>query len=89
MKQKRFAEEAKIRILREARVGALSVVDLCAKHNIACDAFYRWRRKYGDMDIPEARRLKALEEENRRLKKIVADISIENDILKEVNAKKW
>ena len=89
MKQKRFAEEAKIRILREGRTGELSITDLCAKHNIACDTFYRWRRKYGDMDIPEARRLKALEEKLRRQEKIIADLSVENQILKEVNAKKW
>ena len=63
--------------------------ELCAKHNISQATFYAWKRKYGGMDIDEARRLKALETENSRLKRIVADLTVQNDILKEVNQRKW
>ena len=63
--------------------------ELCAKHNISQATFYAWKRKYGGMDIDEARRLKALETENTRLKRIVADLTVQNDILKEVNQRKW
>ena len=62
---------------------------MCAKHNISQATFYKWKRKFGGMDIEEARRLRALEDENGRLKRIVADLSVQNQILKEVNAKKW
>ena len=89
MKQKRFAEEAIIRILNEGRRAESTLEALCAAHNIAVKTYYRWKRKYGDMDVPQARRLKALEENLRRQEKIIADLSVENQILKEVNAKKW
>ena len=62
---------------------------VCAKHNISDATFYNWKRKYGGMDVEEARRLRALEDENGRLKRLVADLSVQNQILKEVNAKKW
>lgn len=63
--------------------------EVCAEHNISQQTFYNWKRKYGEMDVSEARRLRALEEENGRLKRLVADLSVQNDILKEVNSKKW
>jgi putative transposase len=88
MKKSRFSEEQIIGILREAE-GASTVKTVAAKHNVSEATFYAWKRKYGGMDIEEARRLRALEEENGRLKRIVADLSIQNQILKEVNAKKW
>ena len=88
MKRKRFSEEQIIGILRET--GAeMTTKELCAKHNISEATFYAWKRKYGGMDVDEARRLKTLEGENARLKRIVADLTVQNDILKEVNKRKW
>lgn len=88
MKKSRFSEEQVIGILREAE-GEASIKTICAKHNISEATFYGWRKKYGGMDVSEARRLRALEAENARLKRIVADLSVQNQILKEVNSKKW
>jgi putative transposase len=62
---------------------------VCAKHNISEATYYAWKRKYGGMDVSEARRMRVLEEENARLKRLVADLSVQNQILKEVNSKKW
>jgi putative transposase len=87
MKRSRFSEEQIIAVLKEA--GATSVKSACAKHNISDATHYNWKRKYGGMEIDEARRLRSLEEENGRLKRLVADLSIQNQILKEVNSKKW
>jgi putative transposase len=88
MKKSRFSEEQVIGILREAE-GESSIKTICAKHNISEATFYTWRKKYGGMDVTEAWRLRALEAENARLKRIVADLSVQNQILKEVNSKKW
>lgn len=88
MKRKRFNEEQIIGVLRES-AAEITTKELCAKHNISLATFYTWKRKYGGMDVAEARRLKALETENARLKRIVADLSVQNDILKEVNQRKW
>jgi putative transposase len=88
MKRSRFSEEQIIGILREAD-GESSVKTVCAKHNISDATYYNWKRKYGGMDVEEARRLRALEDENGRLKRLVADLSVQNQILKEVNSKKW
>jgi putative transposase len=88
MKKSRFTVEQIIGVLRETQAGA-TVREVCAKHNISDQTYYGWKRKYGDMEVDEARRLKGLEEENQRLKRLVADLSIQNQILKEVNAKKW
>ena len=88
MKRSRFSEEKIISILREAD-GESTVKAVCAKHNISDATFYNWKRKYGGMDVEEARRLRALKDENGRLKRLVADLSVQNQILKEVNAKKW
>ena len=62
---------------------------VCARYNISSASFYKWRSKYGGMDVNEARRLRALEEENHRLKRAVADLTVQVQILKEVNSKKW
>jgi putative transposase len=62
---------------------------VCARHNLSTATFYSWRKKYGGMDVNEARRLRALEEENNRLKRLVADQAVQIQILKEVNSKKW
>jgi putative transposase len=88
MKHSRFTEEQKIGILREADSES-TVKKVCAKHNISDATFYTWKKKFGGMDVSEARRLRALEDENSRLKRIVAELSVQNQILKEVNAKKW
>ena len=88
MKRSRFSEEQIIGILQESE-GQETVKTVCAKHNIIEAAFYAWRRKYGGMEVSEARKLRSLEDENARLKRIVADLSVQNQFLKEVNSKKW
>jgi putative transposase len=88
MKQKRHTEEQIIRILKEAESG-LNTADLVRKHGISEQTFYRWKSKYGGMEVSEAKRLKELEEENRRLKRLVADQALDIQILKDVNSKKW
>lgn len=86
--KKRHTEEQIIRILKEADSG-IPVADLLREHNIAQGTFYRWKSKFGGMDVSEAKRLKALEEENTRLKRLVADQALDIQILKDVNSKKW
>ena len=88
MKKSRFNEEQIIGILREA-AGNSPVKVVCAKHNVSEGTFYTWKKKYGGMNVAEARRLRALEEENGRLKRLVADQALQMQILKEINAKKW
>lgn len=88
MKRRRFSEEQIIKVLREAD-SEMTTKELCAKHNISEATFYAWKRKYGGMDVEDARRLKSLEAENARLKRIVADLTVQNDILKETNKRKW
>lgn len=88
MKSKRHSPEQIIAILREAE-GKKTITQLCQGHNISEQTFYRWRHKYGTLTVAEARRLKALEEENQRLKKLVANKELEIDLLKEVCSKKW
>ena len=88
MKKSRFSEEQVIGILRDGG-GAEPVKAVCAKHNISEPTYYAWKKKYGGLEVNEVRRLRALEEENSRLKRLVADLSVQNQILKEVNAKKW
>ena len=88
MKRSRFSEEQIIAALREAE-GASTIKAVCAKLNVSEATFYTWRKKYGGMDVSEARRARALEEENSRLKRLVADQAEQIQILKEVNSKKW
>ena len=83
MKRKRFTESQIFKILKEAETG-ITITDLCRKHGISDATFYNWRSKYGGMDISDMKRLKDLEEENRRLKKIVADQALDIDALKSV-----
>lgn len=86
--KKRHTEEQIIGILNEAQAG-MPVADLLRKYNIAQGTFYRWKAKFGGMDVSEAKRLRALEEENTRLKRLVADLSLDNQILKDINSKNW
>jgi len=88
MKKSRFSEEQVVWILREA-AGGVTAKAICAKHNISEQTLYNWKRKYGGMEISEVRQMRAMAEENGRLKRIIADMAVQIDILKYVNAKKW
>ena len=88
MKPSRFTEEQIIGILREQEAGA-ATADVCRKHGISGATFYKWKSKYGGLEVSEARRLKALEDENRRLKKLLAEAMLDNAMLKLVASKKW
>lgn len=88
MKRKRFSEEQIITVLKENEAGA-RVDDLCRRHGISSATFYTWRKKYGGMDASEAKRLRALEAENARLKRIVADQMLDMTAMKELLAKNW
>ena len=88
MKRKRFSEEQIIGVLREQEAGA-KVADLCRKHGVSEATFYNWKAKYGGMEVSDARRLKALEDENAKLKKLLADQMLEASALRELLSKKW
>lgn len=88
MKGKRHPTEDKIRILRAAD-GGRNIGEICQEKNISEQTFHRWKRQFGMMEIPEARRLKELEKENTELKKMLADSRLKNRVLEIVNAKKW
>jgi putative transposase len=88
MKRSRFTEEQIIGILREQEAG-MKGSDLCRKHGISEPTFYAWKSKFGGMSVPDARRLKQLEEENARLKKLLAEAMLDNAVLKDITARKW
>lgn len=88
MKRTRFTEEQIIAILREQEAG-VQVSELCRRHGVSSPTFYKWKAKYGGMDVSEARRLKALEGENGRLKRMLADAMLDNAALKDLLGKKW
>jgi putative transposase len=85
--QKRFSEEQIVSILREAETGDRSIGEVCRAHSVSESAFYRWRHHYGGMQLPEVKRLKDLEKENARLKRLLADRCLEVDAMKDVLAK--
>ena len=87
MKRSRFTEDQIIGILKEPEAG-VPVADLCRKHGVSNASIYKWKAKYGGMDISEAKRLKALEDENARLKKLVAELSLDREMLQDVVRRK-
>ena len=88
MKRSRFTEEQIVGILREQETG-VPTVEVCRKHGVSSATFYKWKAKYGGLDVSDAKRLKALEDENTRLKKLLAAAMLDNVGLKELLAKKW
>ena len=88
MKRSRFAEEQIIGIEHEAGVKP-ATADVCRKHGISSATFFKWKSKYGGLEVSDARRLKVLEDENRNLKKLLAEAMLDNAMLKDLNAKKW
>ena len=86
--KKRFTEEQIIGILKQAQSG-MKIVDLCRMHGISDVTFYSWRSKYGGMEVSDAKRLKHLEDENSKLKQMLADAMLDNKVLKDVVSKKW
>jgi putative transposase len=88
MKKSRFTEAQIIAILKEQEQG-LKTAEVCRKHGISEQTFHNWKKKYSGMSVDELKRLKDLETENARLKRAVADLTLDNQILKEINSKKW
>jgi putative transposase len=88
MKPSRFTEEQIIGILREQEAGA-ETVDVCRKHGISGATFYKWKAKYGGLEVSDAKRLRALEDENAKLKKLLAEAELDKAMLKEIASKKW
>jgi putative transposase len=88
MKRQRHSEEQIIAVLKEAQAGA-KVDEVCRRHGISQPTYYKWKRQFGGMEVSDAKRLRLLEDENRRLKKLVADQALDAMVLKEIIAKKF
>lgn len=88
MKRSRFTEEQIIGILKEQEAGQ-KTADVCRRHGISEGTFYKWKSKCGGMEVSDAKRLKALETENAKLKKLLAETMLDNAMLKDINSKKW
>jgi putative transposase len=89
MKTSKFSEEQVVKILEEGDKGEQTVDELCRKHGIHKQTYYGWRKKYGSLNTTDLQRMRRLEQENSRLKRALADAMVDNQILKELNAKKW
>ena len=88
MKRTRFTEEQIIGVLREHEAGA-ATADVCRKHGVSSATFYKWKAKHGGLEVSDAKRLRSLEDENRRLKKLLAEAMLDNAMLKDIATKKW
>ena len=88
MKRSRFSEERIIAILKEQEAG-MPTADVCRKHGISSATFYKYKSKFGGLEVSDARRLRTLEQENARLKKLLADQMLDNAVLKDLASKKW
>lgn len=88
MKRSRFNEEQIIAILKEQE-GGMPTAEVCRRHGISSATFYKWKAKFGGLEVSEARRLRSLEEENSRLKKLLAETMLDNAVLKDLASKKW
>jgi putative transposase len=88
MKRSRFSEEQIIAILKEHEAG-MPTADVCRRHRISSATFYKYKAKFGGLDVSEARRLRALEDENAKLKKLLAEAMLDNAVLKDLTSKKW
>lgn len=88
MKKQRFTDSQIMSILKQAE-GGIPVAELCREHGMSAASFYKWRSKYGGMDASMMSQMKALAEENRRLKRMYADVQLQNDLIKEALEKKW
>ena len=88
MKRSRFSEEQIIGILKEQEAG-VPVAELCRKHGVSDASIYKWKARFGGMDVSEARRLRSLEDENAKLKRMLADAMLDNVALKDLVGKKW
>lgn len=88
MKGSGFSEEQIIAILKEQEAG-MATAEVCRRHGISSATFYKWKAKYGGLDVSDARKLRQLEDENARLKRLLADAMLDNAKLKEIGAKKW
>ncbi len=88
MRKSRFSEEQIIGILREQEAGR-PTAEICRKHGVSGATFYKWKSKFGGMDVSDARRLKSLDDENAKLKKLLAETMLDNAILKDITSRKW